>query len=303
MRASLLVLFVVACGPAHKTDTTTTGGSSGGTTTGGATAGESTTGGSSGGTTGSSTGGTTTGSSSTGGDTLSIFGCDGSTPIGTPGASFRGVIAYCGPVSADQYYQCDELANRFVRDALSHPAVDNVETQHASSICGNVSASSAYSVYGPGYLATIGQQPVPGDLAVWPGVPGHVAVIAEFKTSAGAYVMQQNEGPPTAVVGWDTSASFFAASDGLECWVHAESAPPLSAPSGPDCGCFAGDGDYCGLAIVNNEAWYACAANISGGGDADYATLYHCTGGVFTASKACANCITADLYTPLGTCQ
>src|SRR5579883_1329115 len=106
---------------------------------------------------------------------------DGACDVGEIGAVFRGVPAYCQPSSATGYYQCDELANRFMRDALLHPELDNVVTDYASSICAHAAAMpSDYTVYGPGYVPSGGHAPVPGDLLVLNGAPGHVAVIVGF---------------------------------------------------------------------------------------------------------------------------
>jgi hypothetical protein len=72
---------------------------------------------------------------------------EGDCGTGQVGATFMQVPAYCQPPEAvsSGYYQCDELANRFMRDALQHPDLDNVVTEYASSICGKAAASSAYS--------------------------------------------------------------------------------------------------------------------------------------------------------------
>lgn len=221
------------------------------------------------------------------------------------GARFQGVPAYCQPpgtTSADGYYQCDELANRFMRDALEHPNLDNAVTEFASSICGEASSMPAYSAWGPGYRATSGRKPEPGDLVVFSGTPGHVAVIVDASTPDSVRIMQQNESPPVADIGWDPSTSFFTAPS-AECWVHAEPAPAAPAPTGAACGCFDGDGDYCGLSLVDHAWWYGCEANVAGG-PPEYDTLYTCSGGTFTPKQACAGqCLTMFEQPATGACM
>jgi hypothetical protein len=74
---------------------------------------------------------------------LVVLGCDGG--FGTIGALFMGVPAYCQDFSA-LYYQCDELGNRFMRDAWQHPNLDNVATEYASIMSAHAAQTSAYSV-------------------------------------------------------------------------------------------------------------------------------------------------------------
>ena len=179
------------------------------------------------------------------------------------GARFRGVPAYCQPLSdtADGFYQCDELANRFMRDALQHPDLNNVVTDYASTICERASTMSASTFWGPEYGATTGRTPVGGDRRC-PGTPGHTAVIVGFTSATELIILQENGGPSTTSVLWDPDSSFIV---DAECWVHTESAPPAELPEGSMCGCFAG-GDACGLAIVNHEWWNGCVAGAPEGG-------------------------------------
>jgi len=222
--------------------------------------------------------------------------------VGEIGATFRGIPAYCQPTSDDGYYQCDELANRFMRDALQHPDLDNVVTDFASSICQHAATMPAYSVWGPGSGATAGRAPVSGDLIVYSGTPGHVAVIVGFSDVTDIAILQQNAGPSVASVGWDPAGAFFVAAD-AECWVHAESAPPAEPPGGPPCGCFAGDVDYCGLAIVDHQWWYGCTPQVPEGG-VKYGSLYDCDdAGVFAEKAECPGlCITVNLLDAGGYC-
>jgi hypothetical protein len=231
---------------------------------------------------------------------LVVLGCEGG--FGTIGAFFMGVPAYCQDFSA-RYYQCDELGNRFMRDALQHPNLENVATEYASTMCANAAEMSAYSVWGPQYRDPTGKRPVPGDLVVWSGggndPGGHVAVITGVDPDA-VHFMQQNNGPPTDSVGWDAGASFFTSSHAV-CWIHAEPSPP-SQIAGPSCGCFDGEGDYCGLTLVDHEWWYGCVADVQGN-VIDYDTVYSCHSGVFQPEKACGRCVTENLSPALGHCM
>jgi hypothetical protein len=214
----------------------------------------------------------------------------GTCTLGEIGATFRGIPAYCQPSSEGTYgfYQCDELANRFMRDSLQHPDLDNVVTDYASTICERVSGMSAYSVWGPGFRPTAGLTPVPGDLVVFPGAPGHVAVVVGFSSPTELTIMQQNAGPSIGTRVWDIASSFVV---GAVCWVHPESAPPAELPAGTPCGCFTG-GDTCGLAIVDYEWWNGCVADVPEGG-VEYGSLYTCVAGAYAKTKACPGvCIT-----------
>jgi hypothetical protein len=235
--------------------------------------------------------------------TLVVFGCQGET--GTVGATFMGVPAYCQPPGAG-FYQCDELANRFMRDAFQHPNIDNVALDFAKNMCDLANAIAAYSVWGPGYRETTGNAPVAGDLVVWWSNvgSGHVAVVTGADASSVAY-MQQNAKSPTATIGWDPATSFFRVVDAsfpAKCWIHPEPSPAPSPPSGPDCGCFDGEGDYCGLSILDHQEWFGCAASIPASG-LEYDTLYSCAAGVFTEKTRCGSCVTDWLVPALGHCR
>jgi hypothetical protein len=231
-----------------------------------------------------------------------IYGC---TPgaYGTVGAVWHGVKVYCEPSSGTGFYQCDELGNRWVRDALSHPNIENVATDNAYTVCQKavMVGTTWYSVYGPGFTDSHGHAPVAGDLIVWnPSPPwtGHVAVVYAASPTIVDY-LQQNDGPPNASIGWDPTTSFFTDSK-AECFIHPEPHAPAPPPSGPDCGCFA-NGDTCGLAIVDRENWYGCTANVSG--KVDYDTVYSCTNGVFTPKTVCdKGCVVNGLFPPTGAC-
>ncbi len=218
------------------------------------------------------------------------------TTPGEIGAIFRGVPVYCQVPGPTGYYQCDELANRFLRDTVGHPNIDNVVTEYASSMCAQAAAMPAYSVHGGHFAPTSGTAPAAGDLIVWSGTPGHVAVVTSAVGGVVSYV-QQNVGRPADHLLWDGVAPW-----PTECWVHPEPAPPPLPANLPDCGCFDGNGDYCGLSVVDHAAWYGCKPRVAGGGAADYGHLYACNNGVFTAKRSCKSCITALLTDAKGVC-
>jgi hypothetical protein len=214
------------------------------------------------------------------------------------------VPVYCQPIG-DGYYQCDELANRFVRDALHHPNLDNVVTDLASIICAEAkSKPKDYQVFGPGYRSTSGEAPVPGDLIVLSGNLGHqtaahVAVVTSVTSTQVRYV-QQNFGPPTSSLGWNASRSWFT-SPTVDCWVHAIASATSISPAGPSCGCFNGDGDYCGLAIVDHQSWYGCKASVVGG-PLSTGELYSCSAGAFHPKRSCSECVSRSYTSAHGYC-
>ncbi|MBS2018795.1 MAG: CHAP domain-containing protein [Deltaproteobacteria bacterium] len=85
------------------------------------------------------------------------------------------------------YYQCVELANRWLTEGLRAPRIRG----HAKEMCGNADRR-AYDVHwkrdGDGY------EPVPGDLLVWDGSTyGHVGVVSDV-SSRTIVVANQNFG-------------------------------------------------------------------------------------------------------------
>src|SRR5581483_284159 len=143
---------------------------------------------------------------------------------GSIGAVFNGVPAFCQLNDDFGFYQCDELGNRYMRDALAHPDIDNAAVDYAATMCTKASALSAYSVWGPMFRPQAGQALVPGDLVVRNAVPGHVAVVTSVATDH-IEVMQQNEPTLTAELGWDAGTNFFT-DPSIICWIHAEPSPP-----------------------------------------------------------------------------
>ncbi|MFI5396702.1 MAG: choice-of-anchor Q domain-containing protein [Candidatus Binatia bacterium] len=234
-------------------------------------------------------------------DGLVVYGC-GNQTSGTVGATFLGIPAYCQPPSGNGFYQCDELGNRFMRDAFQHPNIDNVMLNSASSMCQKAATMAAYSVWRPGFRATAGHAPVPGDLVVWAvwlgETVGHVAVVTSVLSTSINY-MQQNMPVPIGSVGWDEVTSFFSDPD-AECWIHPEPSSPATLPSSPVCGLSCMH-DYCGLSIIDHEWWYGCHVD-TGGTPPNYGALYSCNGGIFTVKRPCTNCVTVTLHS-FGQCM
>lgn len=233
---------------------------------------------------------------------LVVYGCAPGA-VGTVGATFKGIPAYCQP-SGGGYYQCDELGNRFMRDAYQHPNLDNVVTELADAMCPHAATMPQYSVWGPGYRDTTGKAPLPGDLVVFSGelnglAIAHVAVVTGMDAD-NVHYMQQNMNEPTGSTGWDAKKSWFSKSKVL-CWIHPEPVASPPPPSDqPDCGCFDGEGDYCGLAIVDHQAWFGCGAQVTS--PLSYDNVYSCSNGVFSLKSTCSNCVSQRYTSALGYC-
>ncbi len=83
------------------------------------------------------------------------------------------------------YYQCVELANRWLTSSVGTPAIGG----HAKHMCDNASPAS-YEVHRRGAP----HAPVPGDLLVWDGTAmGHVAVVTSVSRES-IVVANQNYG-------------------------------------------------------------------------------------------------------------
>jgi hypothetical protein len=218
--------------------------------------------------------------------------CDGLEDFGRTIGTFRGVAAHCASIP-DSFYQCTELANRFVRDALEHPTVLTAATPAGFvGICQYASTLPQYSVWGPGFGVAKDEKPQANDLLVY---DNHIAVVAKAQKQAGKDALQLFEQnvreAPVAWVGWDSVSHLFDAGGADDygvslCWIHAEAAPPFTEPQSPDCGCWNGDVPYCGLSIRDHESYYGCKAKTADG-TVRYETLYSCNGGIFTKKEAC----------------
>ena len=186
------------------------------------------------------------------------------------------------------YFQCTELANRWLVHGLGAPRING----NADQMCGNADSAS-YDVYRRGTV----HEPVPGDLLVWEGgTYGHVGVVTSVSSSSIAFANQNygQNGVQYPLLTTARTAGFFGSprnSGGLraKCIIHPKklaSAPPSSpvpiapaAPAGPCDGVSsAHDGKYCG------------GSRQSGFGGGDASTLFTCRSGTTTSARCRGTC-------------
>jgi surface antigen len=181
------------------------------------------------------------------------------------------------------YFQCVELANRWLVEGVGAPLIPG----NADQMCGNADSRS-YDVYYRGTAHT----PVPGDLLVWDGYKfGHVGVVASVSSSSIAFANQNygQNGVQYPLLTAPRIAGFFGSprKDGglrAKCFIHpkklASSAPSTPAvPAGPCDGVSsAHDGKYCGR------------SRQSGFGGGDASTLYTCSRGTTTSVRCRGTC-------------
>ncbi len=183
------------------------------------------------------------------------------------------------------YFQCVELANRWLVNSVGTPMIGG----NANQMCGNADSAS-YDVY---YRGTA-HEPVPGDLLVWEGSRfGHVAVVTSVSSSSIGFANQNygHHGVQYPLMTTTRTAGFFGSprNDGAlraKCIIHprklgrASSRVPESAPPAGPCDgvSSAHDGMYCG---GSRQSGF-------GGGDAN--TLYTCRGGTTTSVRCRRAC-------------
>lgn len=118
------------------------------------------------------------------------------------------------------YFQCVELANRWLVESVGAPRIDG----NANEMCGNADRR-AYDVHRRGSA----YEPVPGDLLVWDGgAMGHVGVVTAVTASKMVFVNQNYGGggaqyPMMSVS--RTATSFGAPRNGrltAKCVIHAK---------------------------------------------------------------------------------
>ncbi len=183
------------------------------------------------------------------------------------------------------YYQCTELANRWLVESVGAPKIAG----NADQMCDNADRG-AFEVH----TRTARYEPVPGDLLVWGGYAmGHVGVVTAVSPSSIVFANQNygHGGVQYPVLAAPRVDGFFGSPRGdrgmhAKCIIHprklASSARAPAAPPTPTGPCArvapANDGAYCG---ASRQSGFA-------GGDAG--TLYTCTDGRATAVRCDAGC-------------
>jgi surface antigen len=183
------------------------------------------------------------------------------------------------------FFQCVELANRWLVDSVGAPMIEG----NADQMCGNADAAS-YDVHYRGNV----HEPVPGDLLVWDGYTfGHVAVVTSVSASSIVFANQNygRGGVQYPLLTADRTADSFGSPRGdagwrAKCLIHPKNLKSTStrAPSAPPppgaCARVspAHDGKYCG---GSRQSGF-------GGGDAD--TLYTCRQGTTTSTRCPGGC-------------
>lgn len=189
------------------------------------------------------------------------------------------------------YFQCTELANRWLVDSVGAPSIGG----NAGQMCGNADSAS-FDVY---YRGSV-HEPVPGDLLVWEGNAfGHVGVVTSVSPSSIVFANQNygGNGRQYPVLRTARTAGFFGGprNDGglrAKCIIHpkklANTPPGVTPPSAPplvagpcDAVSPSHDGKYCGSSRQSGFA----------GGDAN--TIYTCSGGT-TKSVRCRGTCTME---------
>jgi surface antigen len=181
------------------------------------------------------------------------------------------------------YYQCAELANRWLVESVGAPMIRG----NADQMCDNASRSS-FDVRARGAAYT----PVAGDLLVWGGGRmGHVGVVTSVSPSSITFASQNygRNGLQYPVLTAPRTGGFFGSPLGdrqlhAKCIIHpkklrATATPVPTMPSGPCAGVApANDGAYCG------------ASRQSGFAGGDEGTLYTCRGGKTTSVRCSGSC-------------
>ena len=190
----------------------------------------------------------------------------------------------CG-TSTPAYYQCTELANRWLVESVGAPRIAG----NADQMCDNADRGS-FDVH----TKTTRYEAVPGDLLVWGGYTmGHVGVVTSVSASS-IVVANQNyghSGLQYPLLAAPRTDGFFGSPRGdrglhAKCIIHprklSSSSGPGLAPPTPSGPCAkvtsANDGAYCGASRQSSFA----------GGDEG--TLYVCRSGRTTAVRCQSKC-------------
>ncbi len=177
------------------------------------------------------------------------------------------------------YYQCAELANRWLVESVGAPMIRG----NADQMCDNASHSS-FDVHARGAA----YKPVPGDLLVWGGGRmGHVGVVTSVSPSSITFANQNygHDGLQYPILTTPRTGGFFGSPLGdrqlhAKCIIHPKKLRATTTAAPGPCAdvASANDGAYCG---ASRQSGFA-------GGDAG--TLYTCRGGKATSIRCPGAC-------------
>ena len=184
------------------------------------------------------------------------------------------------------YFQCAELANRWLVESVGAPRIRG----NADQMCDNADRG-AFDVY----TKKTRYEPVPGDLLVWSGYAmGHVAVVTAVSASS-IVVANQNYGHgglQYPLLATPRTDGFFGSPRGdhglhAKCIIHPRKLSPSAStsvlatptPSGP-----------CARVSSANDGAYCGASRQSGFAGGDEGSLYTCRNGRTTAIRCPSKC-------------
>lgn len=185
------------------------------------------------------------------------------------------------------YYQCTELANRWLVESVGAPKIAG----NADQMCDNADRG-AFEVH----TRTARYEPVPGDLLVWGGYAmGHVGVVTAVSPSSIVFANQNygHGGVQYPVLAAPRVDGFFGSPRGdrgmhAKCIIHPRKlAGPASAPTARSAPAPQGP---CARVAPANDGAYCGASRQSGFAGGNTGTLYTCNGGRATAVRCDAGC-------------
>lgn len=222
--------------------------------------------------------------------------CPQIATLAVPG--YKSEPVYCNQLNGSEnpgvvgrgawYYQCVELANRWLVDGLGAPMIRG----NADDMCGNA-GSKAYEVHYRGAA----YEPVPGDLLIWEGYAfGHVGVVTSVSSSSIAFANQNygQGGVQYPLLTTPRTGGFFGSprNDGglhAKCFIHpkklARNAPSTPAPNHP-----APASSPCAGVLPAHDGTYCGRSHQSGFGGGEAGTLYTCRRGTTTAVRCRGEC-------------
>jgi len=183
------------------------------------------------------------------------------------------------------YYQCTEIANRWLMESVGAPRI----VGNAEQMCDNADRS-AFDVHRRGSA----YEPVPGDLLVWGGYTmGHVGVVTAVSASAVVFANQNygHNGWQYPVLAAPRAGGFFGNPRGdkglyAKCIVHPRKLP--ASPGSPTPSAPAPAPGPCARVAPANDGTYCGASRQSGFAGGDEHALYTCHNGR-TSSRRCAS--------------